>query len=168
MSCHIGAYLLLPSLLALLSYLSFGFEPLHQIIIVLVQYKFFRIAPISIGHLPISLCLVRVKTAPISIGHRLFSLSFGFWGYTYINRSSSYQFVFGSSWDCTYINRSFILLVQLEFKVTHISIGYFRVSLKFQFLGPHLYRSVIHLVFSLVFGVTPILINHFPISLCSI
>ena len=56
------------------------------------------------------------RSAPISIGHRLVSLSLGFWGCTYINRSSSYQFVFSLSWDRTYINLS--LSCQFEFSLS--------------------------------------------------
>ena len=78
-----------------------------------------------IGH---SSCQLEFGTAPILIGHHLISLSLGFWGCTYIDQSSSYQFVFCSSWDRTYIDRSFSMPVWVES------------------LGPHLYWSVIHLV----------------------
>ena len=72
-----------------------------------------------------------------------------FQGRTYINRLSSYQFEFEFlSWDRTYNDQSFILLVQLEFGVTPISISHHLVSLGLGFLGSHLY-----------------LIGYFPVSL---
>ena len=67
------------------------------------------------------------------------------WGRTYIDKSSSYHIVLDFSfWDRTYIDRSLSMLV-------------------WGFLGPNLYRSVIHLV-SLVFETTPISISHCLVS----
>ena len=72
----------------------------------------FEAAPISIGHLPVNLCSIWViGTTPISISHSSCQLSFR--DHTYFNQSSSYQFVFSSSWDCIYIDLS--LSCQLEF-----------------------------------------------------
>ena len=69
----------------------------------------FRAAPISIGHLPISLCLVWVfGTTPISISH-----------------SPCLQFEF---WDRTYIDWSFFLSVQFKFGVTPILIGHCHIN----------------------------------------
>ena len=117
-------------------------------------------------------------------------VQFGFWGCTYINRSSSYQFssvwVFGSApifidhssyldnsaWvlrphlyqsviflsvqfslsfqNRTYIDRLFIMSCQLclsFWDCTYIDWSFvLSVWVQFEFLGPHLYRSVIHLV----------------------
>ena len=70
------------------------------------------------------------EATPISIDHLPISLSFR--NRTYIDWSSSCQFVFSSSWDRTYIDQS--LFCQFEFE--------------FSSSGPHLYRSVIHLVSS--------------------
>ena len=66
-----------------------------------------------------------------SVIHRLVSLSLSFWSRTYIDRSSSCQFVFSLSWDRTYIDQSFSCQFSLSFS------------------GPHLYRSIIHLISSI-------------------
>ena len=101
----------------------------RSVIVLLVWVCVFWVVLISISHLPINLCSVWVGTAPISIDHRLVSLSLHFLGRTNINRPSSYHFVFNLSWDHTYIDQSFISLVQLEFGVAPISIGHLLVSL---------------------------------------
>ena len=75
-----------------------------------------------------------------------------FWDRTYIDRSSSYRF---SS-------------VQFEFfRTAPISIGHLSISsIQFEFVGLHLYRSVIVLlVWVWVSGVAPISICHLPTSL---
>ena len=178
-----------------------------------------RTAPISIGHLPISLCSVRVGTTPISIGHCLASSVWVFRivpisiNHLHVNSMSVWVFrvtpisighlpislcLVQVFWDRTYIDRSFPcqleflrprlcrsvihLVFNLSFRMVPISISY--LPCQFEFLGPHLYRSaiflsicvqfelsglhlyrsIIHLV-SLVFGTTPISIDHLPISL---
>ena len=126
----------------------------------------FKVVPISISDLPISLCLVWVfKTATISIGHHFFSSVWVFWDLTNIDRSSSCQFVF--EFLGPHLYRSVIIWLVLVWV-----------------LGPHLYRSVIILsILVLVFrdrtyinwssscqfkfeffGTTPISINHCLIS----
>ena len=100
----------------------------------------FRTAPISIGHCLVRLCLDFWGHTYIDWS---FPCQFSFWSRIYIDRPSSYQFVFSSIWDRTYTNRSFILSIQ--------------------FSAPHLYWSIIHLVSS-VFEITPILIDHFLVS----
>ena len=115
-------------------------------------------APISIGHLVISLSF-RVRTAPISISHSSCQFQFGSSrGRTYIDRPSCYQFVFLSQ-NRTYIDRSFVVSVWVE--VTPILIGHLPVLSVFE-SGPHLYRSVIHPVsFSSVrVWTAPISIGH--------
>ena len=110
--------------------------------------------PISIGHSSYRFSL-SFEVAPISIGHCLIKLSLGFWGCTYIDWSLFFQFefVFNSSWDRTYIDRSFFMSVLLEF------------------LRSYLYRSSIVLsIWVWVFGSAPILISHCFVSLilCSV
>ena len=60
----------------------------RSVIVLLVWVFFFWVAPISISHLPISLCSVSVGTAPLLIDHHLVSLSLHFQDCTYIDRSS--------------------------------------------------------------------------------
>nr|CAN64028.1 hypothetical protein VITISV_030715 [Vitis vinifera] len=89
-------------------------------------------APISIGHFPCQFesgpHLYRSVIRHVGLSR----------GRTYIDRPSSYQF--SLSWDCTYIDRS--LSCQLESGAAPISIGHL-IFMLVQFLGPHLYRSVI-------------------------
>ena len=140
--------------------------------------------PISINRIPISLCSTWVVTAPISIGHSSFYL-FEFESGPHLYRSTislSCQFSF---WDRTYINQSFIILsVWVWVGVAPISIDHLLVMLV-QFLGPHLYRSVIilsvrvcvlglHLYWSVIIlsvwvwvEATLISIDHLHIILCS-
>ena len=69
---------------------------LYRSVIILSVCVWVRVAPISIGHVPVTFHVSSVSgTAPISIGHHLISLSLS-WGRTYIDRSSSYQFKFDS------------------------------------------------------------------------
>ena len=98
---------------------------------------------------------VWVGTAPISIGHHLISSSRG---RTHIDRPfpchdssvsgtapiSIRHHLINSSRGRTYIDRSFIISAQ--------------------FLGPHLYRSVI--ILSVRVGAAPISIGHVPITFC--
>ena len=96
-----------------------------------VSVGVFKVAPISIGHHPTSLCLVWVGTTPISIGHS--SCQFSFWSRTYIDRSSSM-----SVW------------VYFEFLGSHLyrSVIFLSVCVQFE-LGPHVYWSIIYLVSSI-------------------
>ena len=98
------------------------------------------------------------------------SLSLGFWGLIYINRSSSYQFLFSSSWDRTYINCSSSCQFKFGFLGSYLyqSIIFLSVCVQFE-LEPHLYRLVIVLlIWVWVFGAAPILIGYLPISLYSV
>ena len=149
------------------------------------QFEFklsFGIAPISIDHLPVSLCSVRVTTTHISICHS--SCHFSFQDRTYIDRSSSCQFQFLGP----YLYRSIIVLSVSVFGTAPISIDhclinsglsfrdhtYINRSSSYQFvfsssLGPHLYRSITVLsVWVSVFETTHISTDHLPISLYSI
>ena len=199
---------------------------LYRSIIHLVSLVF-GTAPISIDHLPTSLCLIRVGIAPISIGHSschssschfkflrphlywsviVISVKFEFLGSylyrsviflsvcvqfefsgphlyrsidhsycqfnfrdcTYINRSSSYQFVFNLSWDRTYIDQSSSYQFKFGFSRLHLyqSVIFLPVCVQFE-LGPHLYRLIIILsVWVWVLGSAPISISHLPIILC--
>ena len=91
----------------------------------------------------LSWCLKSVIISLFSCSDCLVS-SVKVWGHTYIDRQSSYQFVFSSSWDHTYINQSY--------------------SCRFEFeSGLHLYRSIIVLsvwVWISVFRTAPISIGH--------
>ena len=138
MSCHIGAYPLRPSLLASLSESSFGFGSLGQVShLLIMSIRVFGTAPLLISHvsitfLPISLSLsFRVGTAPISIDRSSYQFQFSSSrGRTYIDRPSSYQFEFEfSSWDRTYINRSFSFIVLVRVGAAPISINHHLVSL---------------------------------------
>ena len=99
----------------------------------------FGAAPISIGHFPISLCSVWVRTVPISIGH--FPCQFEFLGpHLYRSVISISTWVLGP-----HLYRSVIF---------HVSSS---------FLGPHLYRLVISMFE--FFGTAPISIDHLSCQL---
>ena len=65
-----------PYRLVIVMSIQFEFSGMHlyRSIIHLVSLVF-GTTPISIGHLPVSLCLVRVGIAPISIGHSCYLVS---------------------------------------------------------------------------------------------
>ena len=125
----------------------------------------FRTAPISIGHLLISLCSVWVGIAPISIDHFIVMLV-----WVRVTPIS--------------ISHLSISLCSVWVETTHIWIGH--LYCQFEFLGSHLYRSTIFLsiwvfrdrtyidwsfilsVWVWVFRAAPISIDHLPISLCSV
>ena len=99
---------------------------------------------IILEHIPFGqVCLHRYLSYHLALGHltrssiflsRQFSLSLDFWGCTYINQSSSCQFVFSSSWDRTYIDRSCNLSVWVwVFGTAPILIGHHLVSLSLIF-----------------------------------
>ena len=93
---------------------------------------------------------------------------FNFRDCTYINRSSSYQFVFNLSWDRTYIDQSSSYQFKFGFSRLHLyqSVIFLPVCVQFE-LGPHLYRLIIILsVWVWVLGSAPISISHLPIILC--
>ena len=71
---------------------------------------------------------------------------FAFWGRTHIDRPYSYQFVFSLSRGRTYIYRSPHLLFSVWVGAAPISICHLPIiSMSvWVFLGPHLYRSIIH------------------------
>ena len=138
------------SVIHLVSHLSYQFEFLRLHLyrsVIVMSIWVFGAASISIDHLSISLCSVRVRTTPDRYVIHLVS-----------HLSCQFEFFLGR----TYIDQSF--------------------SCKFEFLGPHLYWSVIHLVSSVwvfrdrtyidrsfvlsvwvcVFGTAPISIDHFP------
>ena len=119
---------------------------------------------VILGHIPsCRVCLHRYPSYPLAlghlIGHYLVGLSLSFWGHTYIDRPSSYQFEF-SFWDCTYIDRSSSCRIEFQFLGPHLyqSTIFLPVWVQFE-LGPYLYRSVIHFVSS-VSGTAPISIGH--------
>ena len=138
-------------------------------------WAFFETAPISIGYFLIKFSLsFGGRTYIDQSSSCQFEFKFSSWDRTYIDQSSSVSvWAFGVApilidhlpislclvWvfrDRTYIDRSFILSVQLEFRdCTYIDKS-FILS-----LGPHLYRSIIHLISSVRIGTAPILIGHF-------
>ena len=143
----------------------------------------FGAAPLLIGHLPVSLCLVQVGTAPISIGHLPISL-YSVWVGTASISISHLPISLCSVWVGTSpisIGHRLVNL-SLDFEVAPISIGHLSInSVQFEFwgrtyidlsfilsvqleLGPHLYQSVIFLSVW-VFGTAPISIDHCLISL---
>ena len=178
MSCHTGTYSIWPSLLASLSWLSFGFEPLDKIFhpISLSSFWVFGTAPISIGHHLVNLSLVRVsglhlyrstiflsfpclfesfRVAPILIGH-LPIISLSVWIF----------------WDCTHIDRPFSYHFRVQFESgSHLywSTIFLSFSMLVCVLGLHLYRLATFLSFPCLFEsfrATPISIDHlFIISL---
>ena len=123
----------------------------------------FRTAPISIGHLLISLCsvwvgiapisidhfivmLVWVRVTPISISHLSISLCSVWVETTHIWIGHLYcQFEFSLTfWGCTCIDRP--SSCQFEFfETAPISINHSSCQYEFEFSGPHLYQSIIFL-----------------------
>ena len=104
---------------------------LYRSIIHLVNWVWvFGVTPISINH---SFYLYQFEFWVLGLHLywlviHLFSFSLSFWGRTYIDQPFFCQFVFSLSWDRTYIDWSLSMLVWVQF----------------EFLGQHLYQSVIH------------------------
>ena len=127
MSCHTGAYPLRPSLLASLSGLSFGFGPFDQVIHHLISLSLSRGRTYIDQPSPCHVSSVS-GTAPISIGHLLVSLSLCFRDRTYIDQSSSCQFGFLSLGPHLYRSVIFLSVWVYVFGIVLIYIDHLFVS----------------------------------------